>query len=330
MKPLPAWMRQNIRKVAIVGGAPSRQYAPYDDPSWEIWGLGTDRHRLPRADRWFEMHSVPQLIRYYDKIRGGKYAAHIRFLRQLKCPVYMQQVHPAIPNSVVYPLDAVLKDCGRCFSSSVSYMLGLAIHERFDAIGMWGVNMTSKQEYTHQWAGVQYLLALARERGIHVYLPDDCPITIPPKAILPVTKVLYGYDWDHPDAWWNKERHTKEKEKERRKRAGTRKKAKKKAKVKARKRAKARAQARARAIAKARASAAARAKARRARERAKAKARARARARAKARARARGRMRAKARIAARTRARTRARVRANSRRPRRRQVRATPRRGRRR
>lgn len=203
-------MIRRIRKVAIVGGAPSRQFAPIADRSWEIWGLGPQELKLPRADRWFEMHSEQQLIHYYDEVRRGKFAAHLKFLRDLKCPVYMQRVHPSLPNSVAYPLDAVLKDCGRCFSSSVSYMLGLAIHERFEGIGMWGVNMASKKEYTYQWAGVQYLLALAIARGIHVYLPDDCPITIPPKPILPITKLLYGYDWDHPEAWWNKLKREKE------------------------------------------------------------------------------------------------------------------------
>lgn len=234
MKPsgVPAWMSQPIKKVAIVGGASSRRFAPFADRSWEIWGLGPRELKLPRADRWFEMHSQQQLIRYYDKVRGGEFAAHMRFLRKLRCPVYMQRVHPSLPNSVPYPLDAVLKDCGRCFSSSVSYMLGLAIHERFQGIGMWGVNMASKKEYTYQWAGVQYLLALARARGIYVYLPPDCPITIPPKPALPVTKVLYGYDWDHPEAWWNK----LQREKERKERSKAKAKAKAKAKRKRRKR----------------------------------------------------------------------------------------------
>lgn len=237
-------MRLSIKKVAIVGGAPSRRLAPVEDRSWEIWGLGTERFKLPRADRWFEMHSEPQLIFYYDKIRGGKFAAHMRFLASLKCPVYMQQPHRLVPNSVTYPLSEVVKECGRCFSSSVSYMLGLAIYEGFQGIGMWGVDMTSKEEYQYQWAGVQYLLALAKARGIHVYLPPGCPITIPPKPVLPVTKVLYGYDWDHPDAWWNKLRREKERRAEaerERKRRKARERAKKKAKARAKLRARTRA-----------------------------------------------------------------------------------------
>ncbi len=274
MKPIvtPEWMKLPIKKVAIVGGAPSRRFAPVADRSWEIWGLGTERFKLPRADRWFEMHSEPQLIYFYDKIKGGKFAAHMRFLASLNCPVYMQKPHPSVPNSVAYPLAEVLKDCGRCFSSSVSYMLGLAIHERFQGIGMWGVDMTSKEEYLYQWAGVRYLLALARSRGIHVYLPPGCPITIPPKPVLPVTKVLYGYDWDHPDAWWNKLRRERERKAEERKAEKP-----KKARAKARRRAGTRAKVRTKA-------------------RRRAKAEVKVRAKAKLRARARTRVRVKTKV----------------------------------
>lgn len=204
------WMKLPIKKVALVGGAPSRKYAPIADKTWQIWGLGPKHLRLPRVDRWFEMHSKEQLIQYYDVVRGGYFGKHWRFLRNLGCPVYTQEKYPDLPNSVKYPLEAVTREVGRCFTSSVSYMLGLAIYEGFEGIGMWGINMASKKEYKHQWPAVQYLLALARERGIYVYLPKDCPITIPKKAKPVVTNILYGYHWDHPDAWWNKRKKKKD------------------------------------------------------------------------------------------------------------------------
>lgn len=52
-------------KIAIVGLASTGQQAPWDDPSWEIWGLngGHRAHGLftrpdgtLRADRWFQIH----------------------------------------------------------------------------------------------------------------------------------------------------------------------------------------------------------------------------------------------------------------------------------
>jgi len=222
------WMRLPIKKVAIVGGAPSRKEAPLNDKTWEIWGLGGRSLKLRRVDRWFEMHSVPQLVRAYNRKERHGYERHITFLRSLKVPVYMQKPHPLIPNSVAYPLDQVLDECGRCFSSSVAYMLGLAIYEGFQGIGMWGVNMASKKEYLYQWPGVQYLLALAKTRGIGVYLPPDCPITIPARPKLVPVTVLYGYDWDHPDAWWNRLKEKKAKAKVERKKKKAKKKKKRK------------------------------------------------------------------------------------------------------
>lgn len=248
------WMNRPIKKVAIVGGASSRKAAPILDPSWEIWGLGPRQLKLPRVDRWFEMHSKQQLIDYYHIVRGGHFNKHWKFLKGMNNPVYMIRVHASLPNSVAYPLEPVIQDVGRCFTSSVAYMLGLAIHEKFEAIGMWGVNMASKKEYKYQWPGVQYLLALAKSRGIHVYLPDDCPITIPAKPELVVTQILYGYDYHHPDAWWNqperqaelkkkmkenaakaKRKAKRKKEKAKRKKARAKARAKSKAKIKRRK-----------------------------------------------------------------------------------------------
>src|SRR5690606_1531584 len=46
------------RKVAIVGGGPTRRYAPYRDESWEIWAFSSRRSRYPRVTRWFEIHSM--------------------------------------------------------------------------------------------------------------------------------------------------------------------------------------------------------------------------------------------------------------------------------
>lgn len=198
-----AWMNQPIKKVAIVGGSSSREEAPIMDESWEVWGLGAKRHSLPRATRWFEIHSIPQLKRHYSKKNKRGCENHLNFLASLDCPVYMQKPHPQVPNSVAYPLAKVLKECGRCFTSSISYMIGLAIYERFEGIGIWGVQMVSKKEYIHQWAAVRYLLALAKQRGIGVYLHPQCPIPIPDKPELPYTDVLYGYHWNHPKAWWN-------------------------------------------------------------------------------------------------------------------------------
>ena len=192
--------------MAIVGGARSRVRAPYGDGTWEIWAFSSLRLETPRITRWFEMHALEDLQSQLVAATPKRYSfeEYMRFLRGLECPVYMQRAHPDIPRSVEYPLQLALQEFGRCFTSTASYLLALAILERFDTIGVWGVHLTEKTVYARQRPGVENLLAAARERGVEVYLPPGCPLRIPKQAVMKPTEVLYGYDWQSPKAWWRK------------------------------------------------------------------------------------------------------------------------------
>ncbi len=122
----------------------------------------------------------------------------------LDVPIYMQRKHPEIPRSVEYPLEDALTAFGRCFTSSASYLIALAIMEEFETIGVWGIHLTARSVYSRQRPGVEYLLGVARARGIDVYLPPNSPLRIPTKPKLRPTEILYGYDWQSPKAWWRK------------------------------------------------------------------------------------------------------------------------------
>lgn len=194
------------RHVAIVGGAPSRRWAPYGDPAWEIWAFSSLRLHTPRITRWFEMHA-PGDLRSQLKVDTRwrlSYRSYCRFLMNLTCPVYMQQTFPAIPGSVRYPLEQALRTFGRCFTSTASYMIALAIMEGCDTIGVWGIQLTSPAVYGRQRPAIEYLLGVARQRGIRVVLAPGSTLKVPPRPRLPVTPVLYGYDWRSPGAWWRR------------------------------------------------------------------------------------------------------------------------------
>jgi hypothetical protein len=65
---------------------------------------------------------------------------------------------------------------GDYFNSSVGFMLALAIHEGAEEIAIYGVDMRADEEYGYQRPNCEYLIGLARGKGIKVHIPDVCPL----------------------------------------------------------------------------------------------------------------------------------------------------------
>ena len=157
-----------MRQIAIVGLAEStHDDAPYGNPSWELWGLTLDKEKDFYFDRAFQIHPLSFIRslgkRYHDE----------DYLRELDIPLYMQEAYPDIPNSMAYPLDDVIEQTGDYFNSSIAYMLGLAILEKVDRIGIWGVDMDGDSEFGYQRPNTEYLIGFARGRGIDVFVPEE-------------------------------------------------------------------------------------------------------------------------------------------------------------
>lgn len=177
-------------KVAIVGVAgSSMMLAPYGDDSWEIWGCSNAWQKIPRWDRWVEIHHLE------TRRNDPAYAGHYEWMQQQTKPIYTQQAVPDIPASVTYPKDVVIAGVGNLFTSSVDWMLALALHEGATEIGIYGVDMALndsgvKSEYGHQRPACYYYIGLATGRGVKV--------TIPPESELLRCPQLYGYETAGP------------------------------------------------------------------------------------------------------------------------------------
>lgn len=169
-----------MRQVALVGFADNRRFAPFDDPSWEIWtmnqGAGAPTWiEAPRHDMHFEMHR-PEVIDAEPGYRD--------WLRELRVPVWMQEAYADIPCAYRFPLEAFDR---RYFNSTADYMLALATYAKVDVVGLWGIHMRAgSAEYQHQKPGLSYWTGVAEGRGIQIVLPDDC-------ALLQHDH-LYGYE----------------------------------------------------------------------------------------------------------------------------------------
>jgi hypothetical protein len=187
-----------MQNIAILGSAPSsRGLAPFDDPSWDIWSCSPTNAEgaLPRVDTVFELHSQEWLL------RQPEYKSYNDWLAQ-QPTVYMLARHPRWPRAAAYPAAEMFKRYKvSFFSSTIAYMLALAIDLKPKMIGLWGIDMSANDEYGRQRIGCHYFIEKAEQAGIKVIAPLESDILhdIPP----------YGYREVDP-MWWKVDTHMKE------------------------------------------------------------------------------------------------------------------------
>ena len=182
-------------KVAIIGLSPTTYYeAPWDKPEWEKWGLPWDDKGWTKMSRHFEMHDMRLLKSIHSKRKEGYWERLNDYQR-----LYLQDCEPTLPNAYKYPYKSVSEDVGDYWNSSIAYALAMAIHEGAEEIGIYGVDMTGMDEYGYQKPNLEYLIGLARGRGIKVTIPDKSPLCkFNPTGIwfyehLPTYKFRYGW-----------------------------------------------------------------------------------------------------------------------------------------
>lgn len=158
------------RKVAIVGYASSsKDKAPFNDPTWEIWGINDLYLDIPRYDRWYQIHDEV-ICRSKDRRDPN----HWEWLRACKKPVFMQDTHPEILNSQKFPLREIVAKFGwRYFTNSVAYMIAHALYEGVDELGVFGVDMLQASEYAGQLACCEAWLGLAQGMGVVLHVPKE-------------------------------------------------------------------------------------------------------------------------------------------------------------
>jgi hypothetical protein len=180
------------KKVAIIGFAESWKEAPWNDADVEFWCLNEFHKYAPRWHRWFELHDDETLGVTKRDLSEGEQRRHLDWLATNHGPhkpIYMQPTFcdGRFPNAVPLPLEALIQRTGlRYFTSSIGYMIGLALLEEFPWIGLYGIDLASDIEYQQQRANAEYLVGIARGEGRTVVLAKTSAIC---KA-----GHLYGYE----------------------------------------------------------------------------------------------------------------------------------------
>jgi hypothetical protein len=177
-----------LKKLAIVGsGKNTRDLAPFDDQSFDIW-VFNEAANSEWCKRWtacFQMHE-PEIYKGHNT----KDPTHWQWLqKEHGKPIYMQDVDPAVPNSVRFPLEEAQELAGvRMFPTTFAYMAALAIMQGYELIKIYGVEL-SASEYEYQANGYLFWFGFLRGRlGNNV----DSAVLYLDKNIFDVP--LYGYE----------------------------------------------------------------------------------------------------------------------------------------
>ena len=171
-----------LRKIAIVGTAWTVHFAPWDDPTWEIWAHASAAAMCQRVDRYFDLH--PQ--KFWTKPKKWD-KTYLQWLTRNAVPIWMQKRYAEVPASIKYPKERVVSEFRPYFTSQAAWMIALALTEGVTHIGFFGVHYSSDSEYAHQRPGCEYWMGQAEGRGVQIVLPPGNPMLRTPSR-------LYGYE----------------------------------------------------------------------------------------------------------------------------------------
>lgn len=178
-------------KIALVGSAPaSARLAPYHDPSWEIWGCSPGLFGVAtRVTSWFELHLWEPGAPWFSP----EYCQWLGNLGTRGVTLWTGAPISELPSARVLPAADILAefDPSAWFcTSSLFWMMALAIRAGASKIGLWGVDMAAMEEYEMQRAGIHFLAYEAKKRGIEVGCPLESDLFTP--------RFRYGVDeWTH-------------------------------------------------------------------------------------------------------------------------------------
>ncbi len=174
--------------VVILGTASSITATPWDMEDTDYWCcqpvLTYDHHKGHRIDAIFEMHPMEKWQMFRDGIN--------EYMKDHDVPVFMLHRVAQINNSVSYPIREVQEMADhpklrKYFTSTISYMIALAIWMGYSAIELYGVHMSSdEEEYSLQRSCCEAWLNFGLGRGIQYFIPDQSDVMF--------SNYMYGYE----------------------------------------------------------------------------------------------------------------------------------------
>jgi len=164
-----------MKQIVILGTAPSSiNLAPLGSPDWEIWACSPGTYHLKdHIDRFFELHRWEPGVSWFPP-------GYVEFLRNFEGPVMMTAKVESVKNCTLLDVDGLVAKYGPYFfTSSIAWMIAMAIEEGADKIALYGVDMGASTEYKDQRLGCQYMCMVAKSLGIEVGVPPESDLLRP-------------------------------------------------------------------------------------------------------------------------------------------------------
>lgn len=214
-------MSDELKRIAILGTAPSWKQCPWHDEGLIIAGLN-DAHVLgyPRVNVWFDLHPTTHWFLYdkanpptQDQVPTGTYLrpkGHREWLKHAPIPVFLHEARPDWPTSQTFPKQKVLDfwkpywpmrldrkgnvvDGPDYEASSPAWMYMWAVMEGFREIGIYGIHLATEWEYLQQRPNLEFLIGVGAGLGVKHLIPERAPIC--------QGAFQYGYQPKHDSAW---------------------------------------------------------------------------------------------------------------------------------
>lgn len=167
------------KKLAIVGAHPdTREKVNWNDESQDIWLFNewANQEWCKRWDAVLQLH-WPSVYRSRDNEHDPGHWDWLRKDHGLDKRIYMQRLDNDVPNSYPYPLP-VIENTGLTFEgqevynakATASFAIALAVHQGYEEIHVFGIEMEHSSEYHSQQPNFAYWVGYANGRGVKVDL----------------------------------------------------------------------------------------------------------------------------------------------------------------
>lgn len=187
------------RKVAICGGGKSMELFPGKDYGYdEVWTLNKQVMVMDQSkiDRLFVMDDLKLRAPFYG-VEGAEFVEWLVY--EYEGRTITSHLYEDLPDHIeAFPIVAICEDFGHqvgtAMYSSPDYMIAMAVHEKFDQIDMYGVDMNHNKcsevmrNATSLWIGV----ATGRGLKVRVFSGSFYENFLNPGVSMEFG--LYGYD----------------------------------------------------------------------------------------------------------------------------------------